>query len=659
MDWDCLTLPSYQYQRLENAKREIRIIYLQPLEQQNTNENTSHDKSKYHASKGTIIRCTLDHVSLDEDPRYEALSYAWGNPKEVCPIEVDGQRAFTTANLASALSELGRRICSPRALWIDALCINQKDNEEKSHQVQMMGEIFRQADGVVVWLGQEDGTSASALSVIRQITLPDLWGRYRAYLRRKKTKVDQTRTMKEEANLLDEETEILAELDSRLDHNGQVAGLDAFRLLVDRPWFERVWVLQEVAMSKDALVMCGPETIPWIRLDRAHRLISFLRRRKLDHKMGYALKEVENRLWLICNVWFDLHHFQKKRSLWYLVGNLSRLKASNPRDLVYALLGLAADAEQLQITIDYSKTVNDVFIEVATLLLRSHGLKLLSHCLLTLEERHRPSRPSWIPDWSSSEEVGLTLRVLQNVVQKGQKESELTESENTVATCWSLSKDVLILTGHVYDSIQCAGEPLPKNLDKLKDINEKAEIVSNWLKDFRALYNQKVAPKTPYLNPRHLTAAFWCTPIADCIFGTDWKLRPADSSDEDIYRMLTDHFESSLDSKSEPRSTRYIHSIIYIAHGRRMFITSKGYIGLGSFCIVPGDFVCVFKGADVPFVLGNRESTSFELVGEAYVHGIREEDCWFKEGVTPNGLPYFKSTAPRWSSRRKGECPDP
>lgn len=114
------------------------------------------------------IQCSLHTVSLDDEPEFWALSYVWGNSFVTVDITVDGSPAEATTNLASALRHI-RRAFGQVVIWVDAVCINQKDDEEKGKQVQMMGTIYTKAAKVIGWLGPEADNSRLALSTLRGI----------------------------------------------------------------------------------------------------------------------------------------------------------------------------------------------------------------------------------------------------------------------------------------------------------------------------------------------------------------------------------------------------------------------------------------------------------------------------------------------------------
>lgn len=147
------------------------------------------------------IKCQLFNYSLGESdkrpPQYEALSYVWGDPKKTLPIFIDEHRFSVTENLHAALWRLQER--SIEWIWVDAICINQRDQQERGHQVRSMAKIYGKANRVLVWLGEAADNSDRAFEEIRA---------------RKKC-LDST------------DNEIIQQ---------------AVLALIQRPWFRRIWV---------------------------------------------------------------------------------------------------------------------------------------------------------------------------------------------------------------------------------------------------------------------------------------------------------------------------------------------------------------------------------------------------------------------------------
>ncbi|KAF7882732.1 uncharacterized protein EAF02_006095 [Botrytis sinoallii] len=188
------------YSSLSLESNTIRLLRILP------NENEEAD-----------INCTLFVYPLHDSGRgthrYEALSYVWGDANNSRSICVNGHSLTVRANLHFALSRLRDPILD-RIIWIDAICINQEDLNERGHQVQLMAKIYSKASQAVIWLGEAADNSDRALEGI-----------------------------------------VIAASQSEISSNSITRM--AVLALVQRPWFRRIWVLQEVAAARHILIMCG------------------------------------------------------------------------------------------------------------------------------------------------------------------------------------------------------------------------------------------------------------------------------------------------------------------------------------------------------------------------------------------------------------------
>lgn len=176
-----------------------------------------------HEDETADIQCELFEYSLPNSCKrthmYDALSYVWGNPDEKLPIFIYKYSFDVTVNLRAALLHL-RNHSIERILWVDAICIDQANQEEKEHQIQSMAKIYGQANRVVVWLGEAADDSDLALEEIR--------------VTRDKMSTNS--------------------LDSKRIQQAVLA-------LLQRPWFRRIWILQEIAAARHVLIMCGSKKI--------------------------------------------------------------------------------------------------------------------------------------------------------------------------------------------------------------------------------------------------------------------------------------------------------------------------------------------------------------------------------------------------------------
>ncbi|KAH6855416.1 ankyrin repeat-containing domain protein [Chaetomium sp. MPI-CAGE-AT-0009] len=179
-----------------------------------------------HQDKEAPLQCELFEYPLRKARQgvhlYETLSYVWGSEENPKPISIwtkgKNHRLLVTANLHAALLHL-RDGFFERILWIDAICINQKDHAEKGQQVQFMAEIYANASCVIVWLGEATSDSGQAFEALRKAG-------------REGTEYT-----------MDEPTE------------------QAIFALLERPWFQRIWVVQEAAAARRVLMKCGPDEV--------------------------------------------------------------------------------------------------------------------------------------------------------------------------------------------------------------------------------------------------------------------------------------------------------------------------------------------------------------------------------------------------------------
>ena len=195
------------------------------------------------------ISITITEFTDDYQPLYEALSYAWGQTENLVPIRIQGQGGANlriTRNLAIALPYL-RHESQSRVLWIDAIHIHQSNDMERSEQVTMMYAIFRKADQVVVWLGEEEDDSDIALAHLDSLG--------------QQFEVDWMRfgiTSTSDCDSRHLSPDYVPRYDRRISYG--------LLHLFARPWLRKLWVVQEVhASNSNAILMCGAQIVAWQR----------------------------------------------------------------------------------------------------------------------------------------------------------------------------------------------------------------------------------------------------------------------------------------------------------------------------------------------------------------------------------------------------------
>jgi hypothetical protein len=210
------------YKDLDKAHKEIRLISLLP------------------GDFDAPIQCTLQSVSLLNCPKYEAVSYVWGTEEANCNVKVDGVTFATRPNLFQLLLHLRRRDV-PCILWIDGICINQEDIAERSHQVAQMRDVYTTADKVVAWVGLEPDTSRLAFEAF------EVWGN---------------------CNHLEHHWEPSHHLCFDKKFLSEVYEL-AITKFMKRPWWHRLWTLQETVLPRPLELVCGNSLLSFDMLFRA------------------------------------------------------------------------------------------------------------------------------------------------------------------------------------------------------------------------------------------------------------------------------------------------------------------------------------------------------------------------------------------------------
>lgn len=198
---------------------------------------------------GDHIVCSLHVTEIEHPTPFEAISYAWGTPERTEPIQCDGKTLYVTANLWDSLVAV-RRLNEARALWVDSICINQGDNTEKAQQVSLMAEIYRKSTRTLICVGLNDGGGhAEAVSGI--LTMVNHM-------------MDEVFRDKDFSWKPDSFPWLSTEDPLASDPRWK-----SVTILLEQPWFKRLWVVQEAAHGPVAVIIWGGVRIDWLHLLRA------------------------------------------------------------------------------------------------------------------------------------------------------------------------------------------------------------------------------------------------------------------------------------------------------------------------------------------------------------------------------------------------------
>ncbi|KAI1331421.1 heterokaryon incompatibility protein-domain-containing protein [Xylariaceae sp. FL0255] len=319
-------------------------------------------KNRTQAEKAELEAESLNKLEGEWDSvaekmiEYEALSWCWGNDEPEYAVKIlEDDKTFkikVRRDLALALKYL-RKSDEARTLWIDAICICQEDPEERNHQVQMMSRIYTRAKQVCIWLGEDTQDSKVAIDFIR------------------------------------DEIMELKNFDTICSDKRYTRKWQALMMLMQAPWFSRRWVVQEIALARQATVYCGKHSISWkefavavelfVEVETAtHRLSEIMQKdEKFRHVPGWfeyvselgasllvqatgkvfraqtsplhddkgekeTREELRQRLLKVRTI--DPLERRSLLSLEYLVSTMFTFKATEPRDVIYSLLAIARDA---------------------------------------------------------------------------------------------------------------------------------------------------------------------------------------------------------------------------------------------------------------------------------------------------------------------------
>ncbi|KAF7676043.1 hypothetical protein GT037_005548 [Alternaria burnsii] len=333
---------SYRYQSLQHDDS-IRLLVLHP---------------SLDGTDAGPIRCTIQHAQLsDESLEYEAVSYTWGSAVQTQTIcfQHDTTKLCVGQNCYNALWRL-RRTRGDRLLWIDAICINQDDVQERASQVRIMDRIFDYASNVIVILS-EANTNSSALF--------------------------------EELATVDEDLSLTGRCDRDRPSDTIIELLEA---LFKDPWFARVWVLQEVWAKTDTRFICGSASFSY------HSLLKLY----FGYNKGITTRELWPRALEWIN-WPPESFSTSQYNLWHRLCATRQSLATDPKDKIFALKSLIGSKKsQMNHLIDYTQSVEECYTHVGTFLLPVLGLRLLT----AVRHPHDKEMPSWIPDWSQALPLG-------------------------------------------------------------------------------------------------------------------------------------------------------------------------------------------------------------------------------------------------------------
>lgn len=619
------------YKPLDPSRKEIRLLELL----------ATSPSDKVYAS------CRLTTVSLNEKPRFMALSYVWGAPSVTDTILLNGIRRQVTRNLAVALRCLtpsvrkNQRTGTNSRLWVDAVCINQDDIPERNHQVSLMGELYSSATGVFSWLGTDPCVHTAIKTLV---------------------------TISKEIQNANGEADILGKLDWLRHHPDLYAKDDSLsrELIPNRCWtalhdfahlayWSRMWIFQEIVLSKPGmLIFLSPEGLkmPEYQLASALggvRLIAqcvsgkrcpdfvpedMWRHLQRLQDLANAAKQVQGLLVAKKNL--GKATGGDRAGLCILSAFNHETKATDPRDFYYSLLGAAG----LSLIPDYSakKSVQQACLDFVRAYLdatrASPWALLFLHDAVGPKDAGHHGLPSWAP--------GYHLPMIGRL--RGPDDKARADQG-------------------VFDKLAEAARPTPaltpqsKTLRVLGVRGAKVSFVS-YRPSFDFLRTGAMKAYLLDFSRRHGPTYRTGIPAATALFAT--LLRKVDgqydflkglifleaiiAGDSDSAAVLDTEgertwqgarrayassaprtFQPDLDLESLQVAARveWVRTLTEFERLNigRLFETEEGYLGLAPLDVSAGDVVCVLDGFQYPVVL-RPAGDKYIFVGPCFVLGF-------------------------------------
>lgn len=546
------------------------------------------------------IRCKLrlDHLSeQDEPPKYSALSYVWGDKENTRQIILDGHPFEVTRNLHAALLYL-RDTMQTRFFWIDAICINQTDEEERSEQVKMMKRIYGMAEVTVVWLAEREGLEGGS-------------ARMKAALEVLVEEVGQTGYFENMATDSDVACKIRMRFLERFD---ELVAADHTLLLslefvFANEYWSRVWTAQEFVSARKVLIQYGQSTVDYQVLDRVITLINKTAEDSVHPQRSpimfrEAKKAVESSVHIskdtltlnlcdfipsilkLCRLQnrnlglrVDLRNeilrchregSEKRIDLYTLLVKNSEALSGDPKDKIYSLVGLATDC---RVEVDYRESLQEICKRVTKYLIDEVG-SLEPLRLGRGEVSNAEGFPTWCPDWTltHSDWVRRCFGRKTSYKLDFKQRDYFTSPDSNVLTAYGTN------IGQIQrHAIVDGGEVGSEKSDD--------DLLNECIKQFMCTYNPEDEdyPGGNTYKDALLDILYLGNEPRECLEG--------------ITTVTTQH-----EARNGPIT---------------LFKTDKGHVGRAFDEVREGDRVCVLRGSNAPCIL-RKQVKDWTYVSQAY-----------------------------------------
>jgi hypothetical protein len=577
---------------------------------------------KLHAgTEAEELSVDLIHAPLDQPPCFTALSYPWGDPEPRKAIRCSGLQAKIGPSLHMALQHL-RKPDIDIFVWADALCINQADALERTQQVKIMSEIYAGASTTAIWLGEDSDEAKMAFGWLRRFELV-----------RASFDFDPLDLAFGLINRSRAETVLQAAFGKH-----RSAALRHIWALLRRPWFGRKWVIQELIKSRRPLMVVGRlRPLPWALLAGWINFVNLCPDVKTHflvvaptHQVIEAGTKTLGISMARAAILTQMEAMGKQCLLFLIVRTLT-FNCGDPRDHIFALLGIASDRDCFDHIIDYNSPAKDIWRRLAHACISDRtSLKLLwSPAMFTPLNRRVQS---WVLNLETLLADGHGS-ILASMTTAQQIQDYNASGDSDLQAHLDDGGRMLMIRGRIIDRLQLLGSDSRSLVDphSIKTMSrESVQKISRqrcqWLEECIAIVNTtctgRVNGEEAFRDalfydqlqfkqfPRDLE-------LARSMFYTEMRIEKAIA-----YAVDNDSFLMACMARKSLTSNLLLGNVISDKVQRRFGGTEGGKVGWLPPVAKEGDLICIFDGMELPYVLRPTAHDRYLLIGECIIPGI-------------------------------------
>jgi hypothetical protein len=498
-------------------------------------------------------------------------------------------------------------------LWIDALCINQKDIPERNSQVMHMNGIYREALEVVAWMGEEGDNSDLAFDAFE--ALP----------------TDRSTHWN---------SAIYPGLQNMLNEPKYAIAIAIF---FQRSWWHRVWTVQESVLPKTLHLVCGYRQISADKLFAITECYHIHSRSCCWNILGKFAQQTHGSFSFVNVLHLTRTTARSGASIENLLGDYRRRHCTDPRDKVYGLLGIAGSEDAKLIVPNYSTSIPEVYEQVALKLLeRTKKLKLFSQLYPRWEVGIVATKlPSWVPDWTShcNHDQFQTINIRFHIID------HYAASAGSYAQISSIKQGKIALRGILFSSCAAFGKPVTGEITNFDAIRLWSDLARITIDPNRSYANSK---STTYYNAYWQILCASILPLQSALkrpevlrtsnnsYGQAWFEAWCNAYELPIVPNLNTLPSGTASSHPTSEVTAaeidaFANAVFLAIIGRKLFISKEeGWLGLAPMHAEVGDRIALLEGGKVPYILRPKpgEENEWEIIGDAYVHGIMDGEGW-------------------------------